>query len=107
MSERWDASNAVRLCDRCELESGVGAGADAGDRACSVCGQHSAPNVYVGLAAHEAALAAARQVDDAMVKRAGGVISAWMADPSMGGPFDAVRAALLAALTVPEPEEKR
>jgi hypothetical protein len=44
----YDATNAVRLCDRCEEESGVSAGADAGDRACSICGSHDAPHVYPG-----------------------------------------------------------
>jgi hypothetical protein len=50
---RFDASNAVRLCDRCEPENGITAGADAGDRACSVCGQHDAPHVYPGIAEYE------------------------------------------------------
>jgi len=44
----YDATNAIRLCDRCEPEYGVAAGADAGDRACSVCGSHDAPHVYPG-----------------------------------------------------------
>lgn len=49
-----DATNSMRLCDRCEDESGVSAGADAGDRACSVCGCDHAPHVYVALTEREA-----------------------------------------------------
>jgi len=49
----FDATNSVRLCDSCELEQGASAGADAGDRACAACGQHRAPNIYVGLAEHD------------------------------------------------------
>lgn len=45
-SDNFDATNCVRLCERCEGESGVGAGADAGDRACSVCGRDDAPHIY-------------------------------------------------------------
>lgn len=51
--ERWDASNAVRLCDKCEGECGVGAGADKGDRACSTCGSESAPHIYPEFSAYE------------------------------------------------------
>ncbi len=50
MSDHWDANNSVRLCDHCEDEQGVAAGADAGGRACAACGQHDAPHVYPMLA---------------------------------------------------------
>ena len=46
--EAMDASNGVRLCDKCEGEYGAGI-ADKGDRACSVCGQHDAPHIYPAL----------------------------------------------------------
>lgn len=36
----------VYMCDRCNGECGAGV-ADLGDTACSVCGQHDAPHVYV------------------------------------------------------------
>lgn len=45
-ADHYDATNSVRLCNRCEDESGVTAGADKGDRACAVCGQHAAPHIY-------------------------------------------------------------
>jgi hypothetical protein len=49
-SHRWHCANAVLLCDRCEDEQGVTAGADAGDTACSACGQERAPHIYPALA---------------------------------------------------------
>ena len=44
--KRWDASNCVRFCDRCDAEYGITAGADAGDDACAGCGNRHAPHIY-------------------------------------------------------------
>lgn len=44
--EKWDASNCVRFCDRCDAEYGITAGADAGDDACAGCGNLTAPHIY-------------------------------------------------------------
>lgn len=49
VADKYDATNSVRLCAKCEDECGVSAGADAGDRACACCGQHDAPHVYPAL----------------------------------------------------------
>lgn len=46
---QYDATNSVRLCVRCEGDSGVSAGADVGDCACAVCGARDAPHVYPAL----------------------------------------------------------
>jgi RecJ-like exonuclease len=44
--QTFDASNSVRLCDRCNDEQGAGA-ADPGDMACAACGFREAPHIYV------------------------------------------------------------
>jgi len=46
---QYDATNSVRLCNRCEQESGLSAGADRGDCACAVCGGHHAEHIYPAL----------------------------------------------------------
>jgi hypothetical protein len=46
VTRHWDATNSVRLCDRCEAEQGISAGADKGDTACAACGAHEANHVY-------------------------------------------------------------
>lgn len=65
---QFDASNAVRLCESCESECGVSAGADAGDRACSVCGQHEADNIYPGLAQLDEWKARAETAEVALIR---------------------------------------
>jgi hypothetical protein len=56
----------------------------------------------------EAALAAARQADEAMVERAANSLQDALEFGSPASSYEhAARAALLAALTVPEPEGKR
>lgn len=62
----FDATNSVRLCADCEDEYGVSAGADRGDTACSVCGQHAAAFVYPAIDdSFQGLLRVARQILDA------------------------------------------
>jgi hypothetical protein len=62
----FDASNAVRLCDRCEAEEGIGAGADKGDRSCAACGNHATPHIYPTLAELKAAEVKAERAEEAL-----------------------------------------
>lgn len=64
--DAFDASNAVRLCGRCEQESGVSAGADVGDRACAVCGSHEAPHIYPLLGTVPVVLVDVQEVAEAL-----------------------------------------
>lgn len=82
-SSRGGTEQSVRYCDRCEAEQGKGI-VDVGDIACSACGAHDAPHVYV-------------PADDEAVRRATDAFTLVIAIPSRADAERAMTAALAAA----------